>query len=1482
MARLTLTFFGSFQATLAGQPLRTLQSTRLQALLAYLVLGAARPHTRDELAARFWPDEPEMVAKQNLRQALYQLRHALDEPAKGEPQPSPFLLLTRSNVQFNPASDYTLDVAAFLEQAKQQQWVHALDLYQGDLLNGLVSDSPLFEEWLVVQREALHIQALTLLDQLTQQALQQADYAAAQHYARRQLVLEPWREPAHRQLITALAASGERSAALVHYESCRRVLAAELGMEPDAATQALVEQILSGQWSNHQQERAEDRSPEESDREGKLAATAQPVVSPASHAAEHTAGLEPAEPAKPHPAIQLPFYDWGAAPEGRALYGRQAELATLQQWIVQERCRVVTVLGMGGMGKTALTVHLARSLATASGSDSQADLAAAHPLLSAEDKTIGQFDAVIWRSLLNAPPLTELLREWLLLLGKQQLTVPPANLESALTLLFEHLRRQRCLLVLDNVESIMQETASPERASYYRSGSEDYRQLFKRLGETPHQSCLLMTTRELPPEVTRLGRETPLVRTLALPGLASEAATAILKMQGLASSTPLTEQLTQRYSGNPLALLLVADTIQALFDGDLALFLQEDTLIFDDIRDVLDQQFADLSPLEATILFWLAIEREPLTTPQLAALFPYPIPTRALLEAMNRLRRRSLLEKGDAHTSPAGESGFTLQNVVTEYLTDRLVERLCTEIEQGVPQLLKNHSLLNAQAKAYVRQSQARLILQPICNRLQVKLGRAVLLRRLHTLLAGLRQETDHRATYAGGNLLNLLIHLQADLRQTDFSQLAVWQGYLQGASAPGINFRAADLTNCVFSDVFGGITALAFAPTRQSPLGADGEILAGGTTDGKIYLWRAQGAAANGQSLGVLEGHTNYVWSLIFSADGRTLISCSDDGLIHIWAIHDENRGATQRGTIVRTLRGHTAGVWRLSLSSNGHTLASAGGDHTVRLWDIRTGELLTTLPVAKGQRGLRAVAFHPNGHILAAGHETGLLQLWDTQRRVLLCTVHAHRYMLWFLSFSPDGTLLATGSHDQTIKLWSVAHLLAVNEPVEDNLLTPQQILTGHTGRVNWLCFSPDGRWLASSSVDQTVRLWDVATGALHVTKQAHEDTVGSVAFSADGKLLASGGGDHTVHVWSVDSTDILRTMRGHIQGVNSVSCAPDGGTIAIAGQDGKVRLLPLALLAPPAEGVTQQVARTAWPTEPDPKPRIPAEVQVFANHTKEVSAVAFSPNGTLLASGGADHTICLWQAQRGTLQQVLVGHRNWVRSLAFHPNGKLLLSSSSDWSVRIWDIASGEQIHILQTQKGSTWSVALSPNGETVAAGTTTHTIYLWPTYTVDQAIALHGHNAWVTTVAFSPDGQTLASGSGDQTVRLWDSATGEARAVFNGHNGWVFSVVFSPDGRWVASGGADHQVQLWELTTGRLLQTFSGHTNAVRSVVFSPDGRLLVSGSLDETVRLWDVQRSRCLDVLQVPRPYEGMNIAGVTGITAAQRVALKALGAVEIA
>lgn len=1411
MARLTLLCFGPFCATLAGRSLTNLaRSPKMQSLLAYLALEKQRIHTRDALATLLWPDEPERTARQNLRQVLYQLRLLLGEAPDVAPPTAAFLLITHDTVQFNPASDYSLDVATFLAHLAQQQRAQAVEIYQDELLTGLTSESRLFEEWLLLKREQFHIQALDALAYLTQQALTQADYPQVQTYAWRQLALDPWREEAHRHLMQALAAVGERSAALAQYEICRRALAEGLGVEPDAETQVLVAKIRSVESGTHARP------------QGPAALTASTPLNPSTQA------VIPAEASPesrtPHSALRTRT-DWGEAPDVVTFHGRQAELTTLQHWLVDERCRLVLVMGMGGIGKTTLTARVAMQAAE-------------------------QFEFVIWRSLLNAPPLPEILYTWLHFLAGQEPVRLPEKLDSQLALLFDYLRQHRCLLVLDNAESIMQAADELEaHAGLYRLGYEAYGQLFKRIGESQHQSCLLLTSREAPQDVTRLERIMPLVRMLPLAGLPHAAGHALLQMQGLQGASAATQAIIDHYSGNPLALLLVADTIQELFDGDVTLFLNTEDLIFDDIRAVLDQQFARLSPLEREILLWLAIEREPVSAQTLAENIRRPLPKGALVEALNSLRRRSLLEKSSPSEADRSgqQAGFTLQNVVTEYITNYLIEQVTQEVLHAKPALLKRHSLLKAQAKEFVRQSQMRVILQPIRERLQAQLGPAALERQIQTLLALLREAADAQSGYAGGNLVNLLLHLRADLSRYDFAHLPIWRACLQGEQLANVNFAHSDLWGSSFTDAFSAITALGFSP--------DGAVLVGGTVHGELRFWRV----TDGQALGLWQGHTNEVWSLTFSPDGSLLASCSDDALIQLWDLRASNGLSGSEGRLLHTLRGHTEGVWRLSFSPDGLILASASADHTVRLWDVATGRLLHTL--VGHTKGVRAVAFHPKLHyLLVSGGEDGKIVLWHGETGELLAELSEQTTMIWSLVFSPNGQFMASGGDEHTVRLWTWSH--SANPAA---WVSVPQILSGHTGRVVSLAFSPDSALLASSSTDQTLRLWEIGAPAqMRMTWQGHTDAVNAVAFSPDGQTVASGSADQTVRLWAVKTGQVLQRWQGHTQGVISVALAPDGCWLATAHQDHKVRLWDLA---------TQRL------------------VTVLGGHRKEVEAVAFSPDSALLASSSADHTVRLWETTTGKLRHVLLGHTALVRTVVFSPDGTCLMSGSSDWCIRFWDVRTGALQQSVSHPRASIWSVACSADGASLAAACTNDALYVWhlrqPNGQNGNPLVLHGHTTWVTTVAFSPDNRLLASGSGDQTIRLWEAHTGELQQILTGHQDWVYGVAFSPvrpetpgGSVLLASCSADKTICIWDSRHGQLLTRLYGHTNAIRSLAFSADGSILASGSIDETVKLWDMRSGVCFCTLRAPGPYAGLNILGATGISEAQKAALRALGAVE--
>jgi DNA-binding SARP family transcriptional activator/predicted ATPase len=409
MARLSLSLLGTFQATLDGEPIAGFESVKVRALLAYLAVEADRPHHRGSLAGLLWPDRPDRSARANLRHALSVLRKAIAD----HQVPPPHLSITRETVQFNPASDCWTDVEAFtaLVEADRRpdsagprptphlpdrdprltQLERAIAFYRGRFLEGLsVGDSPAFEDWALLLRERLQRQAASALHQLSQAHAARGNYAQACGYARRWLALEPWQEEAHQGLMRLLALSGQRSAALAQYEACCRALAEELDVEPTEETVQLYERIRDGEDLSDfpQPDRSPYGSPTQPPRQSNL------------------------------PAPLTPFV------------GRKALLDEVAERLEDPACRLLTLTGPGGSGKTRLALESAGAQLEA------------HP------------DGVYWVSL--AP------------LGSAEAIVPTLAQAIGFTFyaptdggsgaprqqLLAYLRRKRMLLVLDNAEHL--------------------------------------------------------------------------------------------------------------------------------------------------------------------------------------------------------------------------------------------------------------------------------------------------------------------------------------------------------------------------------------------------------------------------------------------------------------------------------------------------------------------------------------------------------------------------------------------------------------------------------------------------------------------------------------------------------------------------------------------------------------------------------------------------------------------------------------------------------------------------------------------------------------------------------------------------------------------------------------------------------------------------------------------------------------------
>jgi transcriptional regulator with XRE-family HTH domain len=350
--------------------------------------------------------------------------------------------------------------------------------------------------------------------------------------------------------------------------------------------------------------------------------------------------------------LSWPRLDWGDALTVQALYGREAERVQLNQRVLEERCQVVSVLGMGGIGKSALAVTFMHQVASA-------------------------FEAVVFRSVRDGPPCQELLADCLHVLSPEVRPSVPAGVEQGIDRLVECLQTRRCLLVLDNLETLLQ---AHDAGGHFRAGYEDYAALLERVAHTAHQSCLLLTSRELPAELGHLERSQPGVCALRLSGLSPAACELLLEEREITGTTHDYAGLAQRYTGNPLALNIVAESIYELFGGQINSFLQQDTVIFSSIRDLLAEQWSRLSATEQALLFWLAVVREAVSSEELHAQLVPAVDRRQVDEALEALQRRSLVEWTKAEAPDREPERYTLHSVVLEYVTEVLVERVSEQI----------------------------------------------------------------------------------------------------------------------------------------------------------------------------------------------------------------------------------------------------------------------------------------------------------------------------------------------------------------------------------------------------------------------------------------------------------------------------------------------------------------------------------------------------------------------------------------------------------------------------------------------------------------------------------------------------------------------------------------------------------------------------------------------------------------------------------
>lgn len=510
-----------------------------------------------------------------------------------------------------------------------------------------------------------------------------------------------------------------------------------------------------------------------------------------------------------------------------------------------------------------------------------------------------------------------------------------------------------------------------------------------------------------------------------------------------------------------------------------------------------------------------------------------------------------------------------------------------------------------------------------------------------------------------------------------------------------------------------------------------------------------------------VLQEDTTRINGAWMSPDGSKVATGSSGGTATIWNADD--------GESLRVLKGHRSRVTFVDFSRDGKRLVTASGDGIARLWDVDSGQLISQLPPHR--RDLNMALFSPDGETVATGSwdDTAALVNLRTKRRFSISPTDGWIHLI---RFSNDGRRLLTVT-DTSAGIWSV------------NNGEQLALAAGHSERMTDAQFSPDGKWIATCSVDSTWRLWEVTTPETRAKLLRHTSPLTSMALSRDGRQIVVGTYAGEALLLDADDGKIRMKLTGHSGVVTAAAFSNDGRRVVTAGVDRHALI---------------------WDTATGEK------LAELLGHEDIIHGVSFSPNGERvvtaagtmrIASSGTleqrpgDYTARIWNAHNGTLVTTLTGHGNIVSGAEFSHDGSRVLTSSYDHTARLWDVETGREI------------------------------------------TRLTGHVGYVLSAHFSRDGREIVTASDDHSVRIWNAADGRQDGVLLGHTNLVGSADFNEDGKQVVSTSWDRSIRVWDRRAGTPIAVLQGHATRISGAVFSPDGRRVFSVSYDGTIRCWDL-------------------------------------------
>lgn len=1095
-------------------------------------------------------------------------------------------------------------------------------------------------------------------------------------------------------------------------------------------------------------------------------------------------------------------YDWGNSPDIQHFFGRVYDIKTTCELLTNGKCRLLSIIGMKGMGKSSLSLRVCKGLSDNSDED--------------EFCIKSSYEYIMWLDMLNAPSLSEVLVDVVGFVSNYQENLNNLDTNKLISTLLQHFKSKKCLIVLDNFESVLQ-SGEQDVSGQYIKGYENYESFFSTIGRTEHKSCVLINSREQPHGFSMMVKSSGgMVNTHKLLPLDTASCRKIFEIiDDFEGTDEDWEKIATTYNGNPFALQLLARHISEIYFGCISEFLHSNNILFGEINELIKWHVDRLSNRQLETFLWMAIYREPVSCAE--------IQSRVLgLESRNEVPTtiQSLMERLPIERIVKTRK-FSLQPILIEFATKLLIDRFVTDLQEHSFLYLGNYALFPTNTKESVQEMLRNVLLTPINQNLINALGgQQNYEQSLITTLDVARQVFQQKKNYVAGNIINLLSQIKDTICNYNFSNLSISEANLQNISLHQVNFDNSTIDNCKFRQTFGPISSVTIS--------SDGNYVAANEATGKIHIWRT----LDDQIVHNLSGHISWIFGLTFSHDNKLLASGGEDKTVRLWDL--ENNAATVLGA-------HKKSVWTIAFSSDDKMLASGGGDCCIMIFDTATHQCIKSFKAHTDE--VFSVAFSSDNSILISASTSNEICLWDVKNHFsLIKKLNGHHATVRCVSYNENNSHIASCDWQGKIIIWDAKTFY----PIIENTLNQGEPL-------HYISHHPTYPIIAACSEKGSIYIWNYVTNTIEKKLNKHHGEVWKVEFSSDGRYLVSGGYDGTLIIWDVESWTCKSILRGYIDWIQDISITPDDKMLACSNGDLTINV---------------------WDVESA------KNLCSFPAHSGWIFSLKFSPNGELLASASDDLTIKLWKTSGWNSFPPLIftHHKKWIQDITFSKDGKYLVSGDYSGQLLIWDVENKTiQCELIEHDNGI-WAVTLSSDGTILASAGEDSNIILWSWAERKPLTKLLGHTDRIHELCFNTKSNYLYSCSEDCKVIQWEISLNSGIELYT-HTSWAMAMALTADDKYIFSGDKEGYIIRYNLLT-KEKNMFKAHDLGIWAIEVFHNDRFIVSAGEDGYLKIWDKESLVLVKTLSKTKPYEGLKICNISGLTVAQTETLIQLGAIK--